>query len=180
MFLSRITIGLIIALNLSCTNMMDEAFNEATRQWASQAKVHPLPGVYEARGLIANEEELVESLGGAAYAPHLVLYVVEISKVAACDSGKKIRAKGEQEFLELKWSQINNSWCGIYGINEPLKSFLNKNVSIYGRIYDQCGYGWRLCEEGDETHCGSLFNPVDPTHIELRNFTGDDLRTGKP
>ena len=99
MFLSRITIGLIIALNLSCTNMMDEAFNEATRQWASQAKVDPLPGVYEARGLIANEEELVESLGGAASAPHLVLYVVEISKVAACDSGKKIRAKGEQEFL---------------------------------------------------------------------------------
>jgi hypothetical protein len=178
-FVLRAAFGLIVVLSISCTNMMDEAFNEAIRQDESQAKVDPLSGAYEVRGFIANEEELIESSGGAAFVPHLVLNVVKVSKVAAGASGIYIRAMGEQEFLELRWSQIKNSLRGVYGINEPLKSFLNKKVSINGSIYNQCGNGWYLCEEGDETHCGSIFNPVDPTHIELRNFTADDLRIGK-
>lgn len=180
MFFSRFIIGLSIVLSLSCTNMMDEAFNEAIRKDKNQAKVALLHGVYEVRGLIVNEQKLIESSGDAAFVPHLVLNVVKVSKIAADDGGKFIRVKGEQEFLELEWRQIKNSWRGVYGINEPLKSFLNKKVRINGSIYDQCGNGLYLSEEGDETHCGYIFNPVNPTHIELRNFTGDDLKIGKP
>lgn len=157
----------LVTLNVACTSFIDDVINDYVRK---AAKVDPLPGVYEVWGLLTNQEKLVESSGGAVYVPHLVLDVDKVVKVEAKVRGTT--ATGDKKFLKLTWDQIEESWFGIYGIKEPLKSFFNKKLHIRGIIYNQCGRGWYLSREDDETHCGSVLNPTDPTHIELKNWTG--------
>ena len=175
--LTWITFCVFFSLNSAC-GTSEDALIKDLQEYEERNRADELPGVYEVRGLLTNEERLYTHSADAVYSPHLILYVDDVVKREGVDQNDTPPTNGTDNHLILTWSQIYEGWRSPYeggGIEEPLPSFVNKKVRIAGIIYDQCGYGWYLRdEENSEVSCGflMLFSHFPADHIELRNRDG--------
>jgi hypothetical protein len=175
--LTWIAFCVVFSLNFAC-GTSDDAFIKDLQEYEEQNKAEELPGVYEVRGLLTNEERLYTHSAGAVYSPYLILYVDEVVKREGVDQGGTPPKNGTDNYLKLTWSQIYEGWRSPYeggGIEEPLPFFVDKKVRIAGIIYDQCGNGWYLRDqEASEVSCGfsTLFFKFPPDHIDLRDRGG--------
>ena len=175
--LTWIAFCVVFSLNYAC-GTSDDAFIKDLQEYEEQNKAEELPGVYEVRGLLTNEERLYTHSAGAVYSPKLILYVDEVVRREGVVQSDTPPTTDPDSYLILIWSQIDEGWRSPYeggGIEEPLPSFVDKKVRIAGIIYDQCGYGWYLRDQEDsEVSCGfsMLFSQFPPDHIELRDRGG--------
>ena len=179
-----IAFSVLFSLNFAC-GTSEDALIKDLQEYEEQNRAEELPGVYEVRGLLINEERLYTHSAGAVDSPYLILYVDEVVKREEVDQSDTPPTNGTENYLELTWNQINEGWRSPYeggGIDEPLPSFVDKKVRIAGIIYDQCGYGWYLRDqEASEVSCGfyMLFYHFPDDHIELRDRSGGEW-TPKP
>jgi hypothetical protein len=175
--LTWIAFCVVFSLNSAC-GTSEDALKKDLQEYEEQNRAEELPGVYEVRGLLTNEERLYTHSAGAVYSPYLILYVEEVVKRGGVDQSDTPPATDTDSYLRLTWSQIDEGWRSPSeggGIEEPLPSFVDKKVRIAGIIYDQCGYGWYLRDEEDsDVSCGysMLFSHFPPDHIELRDKKG--------
>jgi hypothetical protein len=177
--LTWVAFCVVFSLNFAC-GTSEDAFIKDLQEYEEQNRAEELPGVYEVRGLLINEERLYTHSAGAVYSPYLILYVDEVVKREKVTQSDSSPTTDKGNYSRLTWSQINESWRSPHeggGIEEPLQSFVDKKVRISGIIYDQCGYGWYLRDqEGSEVSCGfaMLFSHFPPDHIELRDMSGGE------
>lgn len=171
----------LLALNYAC-GTSEDALIKDLQEYEEQNKAEELPGVYEVRGLLINEERLYTHSAGAVYSPYLILYVDEVVRRAGADQSASPPTTDTDSYLKLTWSQVYECWRSPYeggGIEEPLPSFVDKKVSIAGIIYDQCGNGWYLRDQEDsEVSCGfsMLFFHFPDDHIELKDKDGGEWK----
>ena len=135
---------------------------------------HRLTGVYEVRGFLTNEPILHESMGGAAYVPHLELDVEEIIKIEPEDKGAASPAPTKNEYLKITCRQVSDDFHGIYQMGEATAAALDQRVSIQGAVY-RCGDNWYICEKDEtEIYCATNGEEAyDSTHIQLINLKTD-------
>ena len=82
--LTWIAFCVVFTLNFSC-GTSDDAFIKDLQEYEEQNKAEELPGVYEVRGLLINEERLYTHSAGAVYSPYLILYVDDVVKREGVD-----------------------------------------------------------------------------------------------
>jgi hypothetical protein len=175
--LTWIAFCVAFSLNFAC-GTSEDALIKYLQESEEQNQAEELPGVYEVRGLLTNEERLYTHSAGAVYSPKLILYVDEVVRREGVVQSDTPPTTDPDSYLILTWSQIDEGWRSPYeggGIEEPLPSFVDKKVRIEGIIYDQCENGWYLRDQEDsQVSCGlyTLFSHFPPDHIELRDRGG--------
>jgi hypothetical protein len=145
-----------------------------------KTQAHRLMDVYEVRGFLTNEPILHESMGGAAYVPHLELDVEEIIKIEPKDKGVASPVSTKNEYLKITCRQVSDDFHGIYQMGEATAAALGKRVSIQGTVY-RCGDNWYICEK-DETEIYCDTNGKEAyvsSHIQLMNMKTDKISKSK-